>query len=580
LIPFVPSYMLAGLRISPHPKAPLFADESTAREKLPAIFAALSGDLASSSLNREAHDLIRQLGFVSLYFFINSILRPAGPYEALDDPLALDQCNFRQSDDCMAPGSKAATFMPRGFSKTRINTTGGGSWEILRDPDVSICIVNAVYDKALEFLHQVQRNFDSNPQMSRFYPEYVPGKGRGQVNDKLLILPNRTSTSVEPTVRCLGVTAAAEGGHYDILLFDDLVGLDAVDSQHQSSANMATARKWFNTNQRALRKTSQSRLFLAATRYAIDDCYADIYASCKALYGWQRGDIQPLPSGTWSIYYRLIEEDGLFIRPSVLSPEELATLMRDDPWSAMVNYYNSPMRTGLAEFSDAVLGECAVRWDDETSDYWIDRLTGNLGDDPEPSVRMGSCDCLMTTDLAATDKGISAKTCRSSIAVWARDSRGNSYRLWSRVGFFSIFQSIDYMFEGHRLFRGLVRATLVEANAFQKIIAPIVAREQAIRGTYINPIPVLASGDKKARIRSAFGVALMRNQIWATADAGKPLYEELRMFPMSESKLDCLDESEKALTYLGTPESSEERFLREEYEEDRMYAGAQNAVGY
>ncbi len=568
--------MLGSLRISPHPLAPIFDSEESARNHLPAILDALSGNLAS----REAFSLIRQLGFVSLYFFINSILRPAGPYEALDDALALDQCNFRQSDGCMAPGSKAAAFMPRGFSKTRVNTTGGGSWEILRDPDVSVCIVNAIYDKALEFLHQIQRNFDSNPQMARFYSEWVPGKNRGQVNDKLLILPNRTSTSVEPTVRCLGVTAAAEGGHYDIMLFDDLAGLDAVDSQHQSNATMFTTRKWFNTNQRALRKTSLSRLFVAATRYAIDDCYSDICTSCKTLKGWQHGDIQPLPSGTWNIYYRLIEEDGVFIRPAVLSPDELAVLMREDPWAAMLNYYNSPMRAGLAEFSGSTLGECALRWDDETSAWWIDRLTGNLTDDPEPSVSMGSCDCLMTTDLAATDKGINARTCRSSIAVWARDSRGNSYRLWSRVGFFSIFQSIDYMFEAHAMFRGLVRATLIESNAFQKIIAPIVAREQSIRGLYINPIGVLASGDKKARIRSAFGVALIRGQIWATAEAGKPLYEELRMFPMNESKLDCLDESEKALTYLSTPASSEEQYRRQEADEERMYGSMLNAVGY
>jgi hypothetical protein len=540
-------------------------------------------ELGQGESSREAYTLIRQLGFVSLYFFINSILRPAGPYDGLDDQLALDQCNFRQSDECMAPGSKAATFMPRGFSKSRINTHGGGTWEGVRDPNVTMVIANAVYDKAEEFLHQMERNFDSNPQMALFYPECVPGKNRGQFTAKFFVLPNRIVTAPEPTARCLGVTAAAEGGHYDILLFDDLVGLDAVDNQHQSSANMETARKWFNTNRRALRKTVESRVFLAATRYALDDCYAPIYASCKKLFGWKQGDIKEVPSGEWSIYYRLVEENGLYLRPSVMNETELAHLMKEDPWSAMVNYYNSPMKAGLAEFAEATVGECELKWSEKNHEFWLERLTGNLDDpkdDPDPFVRLGSCDMLMTTDLAATDKGVNAKTCRSSIGIWARDWRGNSYRVWSRVGFFSIFQTIDYIFEGHRLFNGLVRGTLVEANAFQKIVEPILQREQVARGVYVNPIPVMAAGDKKARIRSAFGIALARGQVWATAEAGKPLYEELRMFPMSETKLDCLDESEKALTYLVTPESDEQRQERWERQEEMTRYAATNPIGY
>lgn len=579
MIPFKPSYMLGPLRISPHPQAPLFESLETATSQLPEILSLVSS-MDSGTPSAAAYDVIRQLGFVSLYFFINSILRPAGPYDALNDTLALDQCNFRQSDDCLAPGSKAAAFMPRGFSKTRVNTTGGDTWECLRDPDITICVANAVYEKAFEFMHQIERNFDANPQMKLFYPEYVPGKGRGQFTDKFMILPNRTITATEPTVRCLGVTGGAEGGHYDLLSFDDLVGLDSVDSQHQSSANMETARKWFSTNQRALRKTSASRLVLAATRYAIDDCYEKIYASCRKLTGWMHGDIQPVPSGEWNIYYRLIEEDGVFIRPDVLSRDELAVLMKEDPWSAMVNYYNSPMKAGLAEFSDATINECKLVWDKQAGEYWIERCNTNYTVDPEPAVRLGSCDVLMTTDLAATDRGINSKTCRSSIAVWARDSRGNSYRIWSRVGFFSIFQSIDYMFEGSQLFAGVCRGVLVEANAFQKIIEPIVRREEVLRGIYINPTPVLASGDKKARIRSAWGVALMRGQVWATADAAKPLYEELRVFPMSDSKLDCLDESEKALTYLVTPMSTDERMAIEDRDRDFEFAAGMNAVGY
>lgn len=574
MVPFKPSYMLGPYRISPHPDAPLYDDPTTAATALSSAVEALRG-----GSSEEAYEVIRQTALVSLYFFINAILNPSGPYMALDDSLALDQCNFRQSDEAMAPGSMAATFMPRGFSKSRVNTHGAITWELVRDPDINAVIVNAIWDKALEFLHQVQRNFDSNPMMRRFFPKHIPGKQGGQVTDKLLILPNKTSTTVEPSCRVLGLTGAAEGGHYDLISVDDLVGLDALDSQRQSSATMETAKKWFRTNQNALRKTRESRVFVAATRYAVDDCYQDIYSSCRSVTGWTKGDLQPAPDGVWSVYYRLVEEDGYWLRPSVMDKVGFTKLLKDDFWAAMTQYMNAPTKAGIAEFTDAEVRECKLVWDEEHAEFWIAKILDNFDEGVEPQVRLGSCDVLMTTDLAATDRGMNARTCRTSIGVWAVDSKRNYYRIWHRVGFFSFPQSMDYVFEGHRLFRGLIRGTIIEANAFQKVVKPILEQEQLRRGEYVNPIAVQAQGDKKARIRAAWAPKLMRRQVWASQECMKEVLEELKLFPMSDNRVDLLDESEKAFVYLSAPETSEER-ERREWEEEVRSQSAMNAVGY
>ena len=97
---------------------------------------------------------------------------------------------------------------------------------------------------------------------------------------------------------------------------------------------------------------------------------------------------------------------------------------------------------------------------------------------------------------------------------------------------------------------------------------PILEREKERRREYITITPVNAKGDKKARIRVAFGTALMRRQVFATDEAIAPLKEELMLFPMSDNRLDTLDASEKAFTYGSRPESLEEREARE-YEEER-----------
>jgi len=556
--------------ITPHPDAPHFDTPEQSALYVPQVASELARGAGSAS--REGFQLIRELSLVSLFFCINGMLRPTGIYEGLDDSLSLDMCNFRQSAACERPGAEAAVFMPRGFSKSRVFTHGGLTWDLLREPNLNSVIINAIYDKALEFLHIVQRNFDSNEMIGYFFPEFVPGKRGGQVTDKILILPNKPQKG-EVSVKVLGLTGAAEGGHFDVIQMDDLVGLDSLDQNRQATSQMGTARKWFNTNRRALRKTRDSRVIVAATRYALDDCYADIYTNCRSVTGWRDGDLQPTPTGTWDVYYRLVEENGVYLRPNVMDEKGLVELMQADYWSAMTQYYNSPMKAGLAEFADAEVGECTLVYDQEEKRYWIRKEDPNglLGETVK-EVALESCNVMVTTDLAATDTNMNAKTCRSAIEVWAVDGLENKYLLWARVGFFSIFDSIDYIFQANQLFKGYVIGTIIEANAFQKIMKPWISREQNVRGVYVNPIAVNATGDKKARIRSAFGLSLARKQVWAAKEAMKPLLEELKMFPMSDTKLDTLDAAEKAFVYTPRPETVEER-------EDRLWEEEVQAVG-
>lgn len=572
-------FYVGPFAIRPHPKAPHFQTEEKANE----FFYQVLSEMRSPNFkpNAEAWTLIRELGFSSLWFYLSCLLAPFGPYDRLGDSLSLSMCNFRQSDCWERPSSLAAAFIPRGFYKSTVFTTGGTSWDLLRNPDERGVIVNATYDKAMEFFHQVERNFDSNELIAEFYPEYMVGK-KGKITDKEFVLPNRSRSSVEPTLRTLGLTGAAEGGHYSLITMDDLVGLDSLDGQRQSSSTMETAKKWFRTNRKALRLDGKSRIGVVATRYALDDCYADIYNSCQSITGWQKGDLQPSPTGKWDIYYRLVEEDGIYLRPDVMDKEGLEDLLKEDYWAAMTQYYNSPSKAGLAEFAESVVKTCKLVWDDASGEWWIKKLVNKnyaLDDEEETEIRLGACDVIMSTDLAATDKGISAKTCRSSIAVWAKDGHNNVYRIWSRVGFFGIHQVIDYIFEGNRVFGGIIRATFVESNAFQKIIKPILDREQEVRKQYMCIVPVNATGDKKARIRVCLGNYLAKGQIFLAEGCGIEFIQELKMFPMSDTRLDTLDESEKGITFSMRPESTEERWSREEEEMNRPSLSL-GAVGY
>jgi hypothetical protein len=137
------------------------------------------------------------------------------------------------------------------------------------------------------------------------------------------------------------------------------------------------------------------------------------------------------------------------------------------------------------------------------------------------------------------------------------------------------------LFEGFEVFGGIARGVLVEMNAFQKILKPVIEREMEIRGKYLPFVPVLASGDKMARIRTALGPRLARGKIFAVNGADKEIREELRLFPLSSNRVDVLDETEKALTYLRRPMTEmEKEGMREEEMERESAAWDMGPMGY
>jgi hypothetical protein len=574
-------YYIGPYLISPHPNAPHFQDAEEASK----IFNQIVNEMGSANFNpnKEASSLMRELGFVSLFYFINGFLMPYGPYQALDDSLSLDMCNFRQSEYCLQDGARAACFMPRGFSKSRVFTHGGGTWDLLRDPDEQMLIVNAIYNKAEEFIHIIERNFDSNDLIKQFYPDYVPGINGGSVNKDYMVLPNRTRNLAAPSLKCFGMTGAAEGGHFSTIHVDDLVGLDSIDARSfQINAVMETSKRWFHTNMEALRLTLQSREIVTATRYALDDCYEDIYASPRSVTGWQEGDLQPIPGGRWDIYYRLVEENGIYLRPEVMDKEQLDRLLATDPWTAQNQYYNSPGKSGLAEFAQFSIGEAQLFRDRIHHDFIIRKGVDNFSDEIiEDDIRLRDCDVLMSTDIAATAKGINAKTCRTSIGVWAFSPSGDYFRIWSKVGFFTVPQTVDFIFQGYELFEGKIRGVAVEMDGPQKMVKDFLEKEMLEKGKYLPLVDAYAGGDKTARIRLGWGPKLVRSKVYAVTGADAELRGELKLFPMSEKKVDVLDESEKAFRFLTRPETREERVEREQEERAREDARWRlGAVGY
>jgi len=187
---------------------------------------------------------------------------------------------------------------------------------------------------------------------------------------------------------------------------------------------------------------------------------------------------------------------------------------------------------------------------------------------------------VISTDAASTDRNVSVLTSRTSIGVHFMDDQNRDFRVWSKVGYMSMDQVFDAIFQAWNLFPGLIEATLFETNAMQKGLYQLLDKEQDKRKTYINLREAPAKGDKMARIRAVVGWFFAQGLIYATPEASIELQQEKQSFPSRH--LDVLDETEKALSWLHRPANVEEIAMAEEadMEHEMELLETDNSFGY
>lgn len=563
------------LAILPHPKAPLFSGKRT-DTRLMIAHVISEMESPNAQIRGEIVNLMRQLSYVSLFFWLRYIASYNGPYDLLNEDLHLDMCNFRQSEYCMADGARAAAFIPRDMFKSTIFTHGAGGWEGLRNPDIRIGIANAIAERAGEFMRVIKSTFEKNELVAELFPEYVPKPGQERWNQNEITFPNRTKHYKEPSVDPFGATGSGEGDHYDLFVVDDPAGMEDIGSEYRSNVSMSNRVKWFNTAKRALPMSLKSRIVLVMTRYAVDDPGQLVMDSARKFVGYKDPEFVEREDGEWTVYYRMVIEDGKPIFPEVMDEKTIEIMMKEDPWTVLTQYYNHPQKAGLVEFNEftPLSGKMFYKNDE----MYVMHEGNNFGVE-ERIWPISDCHVVMSLDPAFSDKGISAKTSRTSLAVWCMDPEGYQYRLWARVGYFDIYKTIDYMVDGVERFEGKIDGIYFETNGAQKQLPRIFRKEANERGVFLPLYGKPESGDKVARIRQTVGIALAKGKVVLCEGAATEFLEEMKLFPMAEFKRDVLDESEKALRSLVLPQSPEDRILEEYEEEDQIWA-TDNVTGY
>jgi predicted phage terminase large subunit-like protein len=162
---------------------------------------------------------------------------------------------------------------PRGFGKSTVGDVDYCITRILRDPNIRIMIGSKTQTQAEAFLKEIRTHFEQNTDLIRIFGDWK--KSRDNVwNDREFTVNKRSIIKKEATVTALGASGAVISKHFDVIIGDDLVGLENARTEKQR----ANLKEWFYSS---LFPTLEpdGEIHILGTRYNPLDLYEDLIKS-------------------------------------------------------------------------------------------------------------------------------------------------------------------------------------------------------------------------------------------------------------------------------------------------------------
>ena len=180
-------------------------------------------------------------------------------------------------------GSKSTLDLaPRGFGKSTVGDVDYCITNILRDPNIRIMIGSKTQTQAEAFLKEVRSHFEQNVDLIRIFGDWRKSKDNVW-NDREFTVNKRTVIKKEATLTALGASGAVISKHFDIIIGDDLVGLENARTERQR----ANLKEWFYSS---LFPTLEpdGEIHILGTRYNPLDLYEDLIKSGSYVVNIQR----------------------------------------------------------------------------------------------------------------------------------------------------------------------------------------------------------------------------------------------------------------------------------------------------
>lgn len=216
----------------------------------------------------EAHEALRWLCLNDLYFLVRYVLRRGD----IEHPWV-----FARAREVQAEPDGWMDLWARGHFKSTLRTFGQTIQEILRNPELTVCILSFNRPTAVAFLNQIKTELEQNEQLKELFPEILwgdPAKESPKWSSYEGLRVKRKSNPKENTVEAWGlIDAMPTGRHFRLIIYDDVVTLDACATP---DAMKKVTRAWEMSDN--LGSGDGTRYWYIGTRYKITDTWGDILA--------------------------------------------------------------------------------------------------------------------------------------------------------------------------------------------------------------------------------------------------------------------------------------------------------------
>lgn len=168
-------------------------------------------------------------------------------------------------------GPRKMILIPRNHLKSTVVTVTWSIQQILINPNIRICINNAKYDTAKEFLNTIQSHLDTGSKLSKIFGEFKTA--RVAWNRDSFTISQRTLPRAQPTVMAASIDSILNGKHFDIIINDDLVEPNNVKTKEQIQKVIDFHKDCFNQIDKG------GIIVDIGTRWAAQDLYGHILST-------------------------------------------------------------------------------------------------------------------------------------------------------------------------------------------------------------------------------------------------------------------------------------------------------------
>lgn len=370
-----------------------------------------------------------------------------------------EMCEFVTNEN----SRKKLMLIPRGHLKSTLITVGYTLQRIAENPNVRILIANATYDMACSFLTQIKKNFQFNEVFRDMYGDLATNAPKWSEN--MITVPTDDFTSKkEATVTAFGMGGNLVSQHYDLIIMDDLVNRDTINTPEQIEKSILFYKDALDLLE------PNGKLIVIGTRWHQND-----------LYGWIMDETNPsqIYKGFEMMVRRAFEGDldsgqnfvSLF--PQKFTREYLQELKRDK---------------GPYEFSSQYLNDCVPIETAKFKPQWFQLVL-------EDELRSRDIFYFTMVDPAIGQKKDSDKTAIVTIAV---DQFNNWFLrniIWGHMLPNEIIGSIFDTWEGYHQ-----KKIGIELTAYQKSLQYALHDEMRRRNIFLPIVELKADKAKSERI--------------------------------------------------------------------------------